>query len=65
MKIKIEAFEMWIYSRMLRSSWTERISNEEVLKWMNKGQETIKYIKCKKLEYFSHEKKQKGVDCFI
>jgi len=29
---KLEAFEMWIWRRMEKISWTERISNEEVLK---------------------------------
>ena len=28
---KLEAFEMWIYRRMMRISWTEQKSNEEVL----------------------------------
>ena len=29
---RIEAFEMWIWSRMERTSWTEHRTNEEVLK---------------------------------
>ena len=28
---KLEAFEMWIYRRMMKISWTEHKSNEEVL----------------------------------
>ena len=28
---KLEAFEMWIYRRMMRISWTEYKSNDEVL----------------------------------
>ena len=28
---KLEAFEMWIYRRMMMISWTEHKSNEEVL----------------------------------
>src|SRR6218665_367250 len=28
---RLEAFEMWIWRRMERISWTEHISNEEVL----------------------------------
>ena len=28
---KLEAFELWIYRRMMRISWTEHKSNEEVL----------------------------------
>jgi len=29
---KMEAFDMWIWRRMEKISWTEHISNEEVLK---------------------------------
>ena len=29
---KIEAFEMWIWRKMEKISWTEKITNEEVLK---------------------------------
>ena len=27
---KLSAFEMWTYRRMLRISWTEKVTNEEV-----------------------------------
>ena len=30
-KKRIEAFEMWVWRRMLKISWTEKISNDEVL----------------------------------
>jgi len=29
---RLKAFEMWIWHRMKKISWTEHISNEEVLK---------------------------------
>ena len=29
---KIEAFEMWIWRKMERISWTEKITNEKVLR---------------------------------
>ena len=32
MESKLEAFEVWAYRRMLRVSWTEHKTNEEVLK---------------------------------
>jgi len=31
-KRRIEAFEMWCYRRMQKTSWTDRITNDEVLK---------------------------------
>jgi hypothetical protein len=29
---RLEAMEMWCYSRMMKVKWTERITNEEVLR---------------------------------
>ena len=31
MKTRIEAFELWAYRRMLTTSWTEKVTNKEVL----------------------------------
>ncbi len=28
---RLDAFEMWVYRRVLTISWTEKISNEEVI----------------------------------
>ena len=51
---RLEAFEMWLYRRMLRISWTEKVSNAEVLIRMRKGVEVLYDIKRRKLEYFGH-----------
>lgn len=51
---KIEAFEMWCYRRMLRISWVDKITNQEVLHRMNKDTEITKTIKKRKLEYLGH-----------
>jgi len=32
---RINAFEQWCYRRLLKIKWTDRISNEEVLRRMN------------------------------
>ena len=32
---KIRAYEMWCYRRLLKIRWTDRVSNEEVLRRMN------------------------------
>ena len=31
---RLDAFEMWVYRRVLKISWTEKITNEEVLRRM-------------------------------
>ena len=39
---RLEAFEMWVYHRMLRASWTDRMTNASVLERMDKDYEIIK-----------------------
>jgi len=36
---RIEAFEMWIWRRMLKISWTEHIRNDKVMKQLKKKRE--------------------------
>ena len=45
---------MWVYRRMLRVSWTDRMTNASVLESMEKDCEIIKSIKIRKLQYFGH-----------
>lgn len=47
---KIGAMEMRIYKKILNISWTDRVSNEEVLKRINKEREIVVYIKQQKLQ---------------
>ncbi|KAI5754908.1 hypothetical protein M8J77_012531 [Diaphorina citri] len=51
---KVEAFEMWTYRRILKIKWTDRITNEEVLRRMSKNKEIAFTIKKRKLQYFGH-----------
>ncbi|KAL0277874.1 UNVERIFIED_CONTAM: hypothetical protein PYX00_005000 [Menopon gallinae] len=45
---------MWLYRRMLRIAWTDRIRNTEVLSRMGKEMEVLYDIKRRKLQYFGH-----------
>ncbi|CAF4751217.1 unnamed protein product [Pieris macdunnoughi] len=54
MSKKLEAFEMWVYRRMLKISWTDRIRNTTVLDRMQENKEVLKTVKKRKLEYFGH-----------
>ena len=38
---RLDGFEMWVYRRVSKISWTEKITNEEVLRRMGTGSETI------------------------
>lgn len=47
----VEAFEMWLYRRILIISWVEKVTNIEVLRQMRKHKEVILNIKKQKLIY--------------
>lgn len=51
---KLNAFEMWLYRRMLRVSWTSRTTNETVLNKMNTRAHLITTIKLRKTCYLGH-----------
>uniref|UniRef100_A0A8D8SHV0 Craniofacial development protein 2 n=1 Tax=Cacopsylla melanoneura TaxID=428564 RepID=A0A8D8SHV0_9HEMI len=51
---KLRAFELWLYRRMLRISWIQKITNAEVLRRMNKEAELVNIIKTRKLQYLGH-----------
>ena len=51
---RIDAFEMWTYRWMLRISWKEHKSNEEVLNMMKTSLKLMKIIKKRECEYFGH-----------
>ena len=46
----IDAFYMWV----LKISWTENITNEEVLRRMGTGREIVRQFKTSKLQYLGH-----------
>ena len=50
---KLEAFEMWLYRRMLRISWEEHKTNGEVLHKMKTKRSLLNTIK-RKCQYFGH-----------
>jgi hypothetical protein len=50
----LPSFEMWLYRRMQRISWTQRIRNEEVLNRMETLPELINTIKTRKITYLGH-----------
>ena len=51
---RIDAFEVWCWRRLLRVSWTARISNQSILKEINSGCSSEGLMLKLKLQYFSH-----------
>ena len=45
---------MWIYRRMLKISWTDKISNKEVLRRANANRQLMKTIQQRSLQFFGH-----------
>lgn len=54
LEAKLQAFELWLYRRILRISWTERVRNSEVLERIGTTVEVLYCIKSQKLQYFGH-----------
>eukprot|EP00794_Sanderia_malayensis_P015552 gene15552-17137_t len=54
MQTKLEAFEMWIYRRIMKVPWTAKKSNVEVLTLVNERRKLMGMIKERKLKYLGH-----------
>ena len=50
----IEALEMWIWRRMERISWTEKITNEEVLRRVGEKRSMVETIVRRKKNWIGH-----------
>jgi len=51
---RIEAFEMWIWRRMLKVSWMKHKKNDEVLKTVEKRRELIDALRNGQKRWLGH-----------
>ena len=51
---RIDAFELWCWRRLLRVPWTERRSNQSILKEISPGCSLEGMMRKLKLQYFGH-----------
>ncbi|KAJ4445475.1 hypothetical protein ANN_07283 [Periplaneta americana] len=51
---RIEAFEMWIWRRMERVKWTDRIRNEAVVERVGEERMMLKLIRKRKMNWLGH-----------
>ena len=56
---KLEAAEMWFYRRILRISYTKRITNEEVLSRMATTRNLIIMVRGRQMSFFGHVMRNK------
>ena len=50
----VEAFEMWIWRRMLKISWRDKVTNEEVLKRVGETRSMLGIIHQRKCRWIGH-----------
>ena len=51
---RIDAFELWLWRRLLRVPWTARRSNQSILKEISPGISSEEKMLKLKLQYFGH-----------
>ena len=57
---KLQAFELWLYRRILKIPWTDKVTNEEVLRRMNTTADLVNIVKGRKLQYLGHIMRNRG-----
>lgn len=62
---KLEAAEMWFLRRILKISWTERITNEEVLRRAKIKRSLIPTIREKQMKFFGHIFRKQSIEHLI
>ena len=59
---RLEAVEMWFIRRILKISWTEKMSNEEVMNICGYKRNLLKSIRKRQLEFFGHLNRADGLE---
>ena len=58
---RIDAMEMWCLRRIGNIKWSDRVTNESVLKKLNTKRQLLKSIQKRKTKYFGHIKRKKNL----
>ena len=58
---RLESFEMWVWRRMGKISWTERVSNDEVLRIVGEERMLIKTCKERQKKWMGHILRHDGL----
>ena len=54
MEKRLEAMEMWLWRRMMKVSWVERKSNEEVLRMVGVKRELMRAVRVRQMRFLGH-----------
>ena len=63
MQKKLEAFETWLYRRMLRISWKDMVTNEKVYRRLNIKQSLLVDIVRRKMSFLGHVIRNGAFSC--
>ena len=65
MEKKLEAMEMWCYRKMLKVSWTEFVSKEEMLAKVKEEQQILTSITQRQLKFFGRVVREDGLEKLV
>ena len=60
-KRRIEAFEMWVWRRMIKVSWKDKVTNDEVLRLVGQRRMLLETILERKRNWIGHVLRGKGL----
>ena len=58
----LESCEVWFLRRMLRISWTDRVTNEEVFRRANVKRKVLKEMRIRQLKFLGHMVRKDGLE---
>ena len=61
----LQAAEMWFWRRMLKISWTERNTNEEVLERVGVGRELLSSVRGRQMRFAGNEVRRQELEQFF
>ena len=59
---KLDAVEMWFVRRMLRIQWTDKVTNEEVLRRAGLERGLMRSIEMRQLQFLGHILRAQGLE---
>ena len=62
MKSKLKAVEMWFYRRMLRVSWRDRVTNEEILVRVGQCRSLLGEIRKRQMDFLGHVLRREKIE---
>ena len=65
MEERVQAMEMWMWRRMMKISWTERKTNEEVLTMIGEKRELLKTIRRRQMKFVGHIMRRGGIESTV